>query len=115
MTLRAGARPHRVIVHRRGQTGTDRYNKPVYGYVPDAAAIKVRVDPTATDEVLGDRETVTRRYLIVLGAEASPPAPGDRLEWLDEAKLIELDGDVMPLYDARRLHHYEAEGVVVSG
>lgn len=115
MTLRAGARPHRAIVHRRGATGVDRYNKPTYGYVPDEAAIKVRIDPTATDEVLGDRETVTRRYLIFIGAEGAPPAPGDRLQWLEEDKLIELDGDVMPLYDGRRLHHYEAEGEVVTG
>lgn len=115
MTLRRAARPHRAIVHRRGVTGTDRYNKPTYGYTPDDAPIRVRVDPTATDEVLGDRETVTRRYLVLVGAEDTPPAPGDRVEWLEEAKLIELDGDVMPLYDGRRLHHYEAEGEVVTG
>lgn len=115
MTMRRAARPHRATVHRRGVTGVDRYNKPTYGYVPDADPIRVRVDPTATDEVLGDRETVTRRYLILIGAEDTPPAPGDRVEWLDEAKLIELDGDVMPLYDGRRLHHYEAEGEVITG
>jgi hypothetical protein len=115
LSIRLGARPHRGRWHRRGVTAVDRYNKPVYGWTPDEDEARIRVDPLGTNEELGDREVITTRYLIIAGIETAPPAPGDRLEWLDEAKVIELDGDVMPLYDARRLHHYEAEGKVVTG
>lgn len=115
MSIRLGARPHVARWHRRSSTAVDRYNKPVFTYTPDELEVRVRVDPIDTNEELGEREVVRRRYLIIAGLEVAAPSPGDRLEWVAEDKLIELDGDVMPLYDGRSLHHYEAEGTVITG
>lgn len=112
-----GQLPHRVTIKRRTPTGElDRGRNPVVTYVDDPRDRPARVDPMGTNEELGDRERVTRRYLVLLDDAAPPPGPADRIVWTAHDLTIELDGDVMLVDDGfGRFDHYEAEGLLITG
>jgi hypothetical protein len=116
MAIRRAALPHRVTVWRRTAVAVDRYQNATFDHVADASPIRARVDTMATEEVGGDRERITYRYLVIIDAVDNPPGPADLLDWLEGGRRLRIDGDVIPTFDGRgRLHHFEAEGQVVTG
>lgn len=74
-----------------------------------ALAYRARFELTDADENINDRDLQRERYLVFLEARALEAGldGNDEVLWVDEDRLLRLEGAPLPIYDGIGLHHLE--------